>query len=338
MINYEMKNILVIKNLYVSYKTFVGIARAVNNLNLNIKRGESLGLVGETVADAPLQKSTIMKLLPPRTGRIDQGKVFFDGVDLTEKSDKYLQKIRGNKISMVFQNPLTSLNPVFTIGEQISMVFAEHYRVSQREAWKKAGEMLEVVGIPSWRVKEYPHQFSGGMRQRVGIAAALACRPSLLIADEPTTALDVTIQAQFLELLKDLKRQYKTSLIMISHNLGVIADICQSVAVMYAGSIIEYGSKDQVFRHPYHPYTKGLFASLPKIHEKKERLNAMKGVVSDALKLPEGCKFNPRCPCVIEKCKKNIPELTKIEMNHYVACFKKTETGNKEVDRTTARS
>jgi peptide/nickel transport system ATP-binding protein len=328
----KMKNILEIEDLYVSYKTFGGIARAVNGLNLNVQQGESLGLVGETGAGKTTTALSIMKLLPPRTGSIDQGKIFYNGVDLTKKSDDYLQKIRGNKISMIFQNPLTSLNPVFTIGEQISMVFTRHYSLSQKEAWKKAGEMLEVVGIPSRRAEEYPHQFSGGMRQRVGIAASLACRPDLLIADEPTTALDVTIQAQVLELLKELKQKYNTSLIMISHNLGVIAEICQNVAVMYAGCIIEHGSIEEVFRHPLHPYTRGLFASLPDIYDKKERLNAMKGVVSDALNLPEGCKFNPRCPYVMEKCKLNMPKLIKIKPDHYVACFKESKMEVKEID------
>jgi peptide/nickel transport system ATP-binding protein len=331
-----MENILKIEDLYVSYKTFGGVARAVNGLNLNVQQGESLGLVGETGAGKTTTALSILKLLPPRTGRIDQGKIFFNGVDLTKKSDGYLQKIRGNKISMIFQNPLTSLNPVFTIGEQISMVFTRHYRLSQNEAWKKAGEMLEVVGIASRRAEEYPHQFSGGMRQRVGIAASLACRPDLLIADEPTTALDVTIQAQVLELLKELKQKYNTSLIMISHNLGIIAEICQSVAVMYAGSIIEYGSIEQVFRHPMHPYTKGLFSSLPDIYDKKDRLNSMKGVVSDALNLPEGCKFSPRCPCFMEKCKLDIPKSIKIKPDHYVACFQENKLEVKEIDRTIA--
>jgi len=330
----KMENILEIKDLYVSYKTFEGIARVVNGLNLCVQQGESLGLVGETGAGKTAAALSIMKLLPPRTGSINQGQILYRGVDLTKKSDDYLQKIRGNKISMVFQNPSTSLNPVFTIGEQISMVFTRHYSLSQREAWKKAGEMLEVVGIPSRRAEEYPHQFSGGMRQRIGIAASLACRPDLLIADEPTSALDVTIQAQVLELLKELMHKYNTSLIMISHNLGIIAEICQNIAVMYAGSIIEYGSIEQVFRYPSHPYTRGLFASLPDIHDKKDRLNAMQGVISDALNLPEGCKFNPRCPCVMEKCKLNMPKSIKIKPDHYVACFMKNKTEVKEIDRT----
>lgn len=329
-----MENILEINDLNVSYKTFSGVGRAVNHLSINIKDGESLGLVGETGAGKTTTALSIMKLLPPRTGRIDKGQIFYKGVDLTKKSEDYMQTIRGNKIAMIFQNPLTSLNPVFTIGEQIAMSFIRHFKLTKRESWKKVGEMLEIVGIPSSRVEEYPHQFSGGMRQRVGIAASLACNPGLLIADEPTTALDVTIQAQILELIKELKRKYNTSLIMISHNLGVIAGICQNVAVMYAGNIIEYGSREQIFNYPSHPYTKGLFDSLPDIYDKKDRLKAMKGVVSDALNLPEGCKFNPRCPYVMEKCKLKLPELIKINTDHYVACFKKKEMEVKEIEAT----
>ena len=327
-----MENILEIEDLWVSYETFEGVARAVNGLNLIVQQEESLGLVGETGAGKTTIALSIMKLLPPRTGKINQGKIIFKGVDLTKKSDKYLQKIRGDKISMIFQNPLTSLNPVFTIGEQIGMVFTKHFNISQKEAWKRACEMLEVVGIPSRRAEEYPHQFSGGMRQRVGIAASLACRPDLLIADEPTTALDVTIQAQVLELLKELKQKYNTALIMISHNLGIIGELSQNVAVMYAGSIVERGSVAEVFRHPIHPYTKGLFASLPDIYDKKDRLNAMEGIVSNALNLPEGCRFNPRCPCVMEKCKLDIPKLIKIKPAHYVACFQENELKVKEIE------
>jgi len=327
-----MGNLLEIKDLYVSYKTFEGVARAVNGLNLIVQQGESLGLVGETGAGKTTSALSIMKLLPPRTGKINQGEIIFNEVDLTKKFDKYLQKIRGKKISMIFQNPLTSLNPVFTIGEQIGMVFMQHYNLSKKDAWKKAGEMLEVVGIPSRRSEEYPHQFSGGMRQRIGIAASLACRPDLLIADEPTTALDVTIQAQVLELLKELKQKYNTALIMITHNLGIVAELCQNVAVMYAGSILERGSVTQVFRHPMHPYTKGLFASLPDIYDKKDRLNTMKGIVSDALNLPEGCPFNPRCLCVMEKCKLDRPKLIKIKPDHYVACFQKNKLEVKEIE------
>ena len=326
------EKLLEIQDLWVSYKTFEGIAKAINGLSLSIREGEKLGLVGETGAGKTTMALSIMKLLPPRTGNIDKGKIFYKGVDLTKKPEKYLQKIRGKEISMIFQNPLTSLNPVFTIGEQIGMVFMRHFNLSKKEAWKKAGEMLEVVGIPFRRIEEYPHQFSGGMRQRVGIAASLSCNPGLLIADEPTTALDVTIQAQVLELMKELNEKYDTALIMISHNLGVVAELCQDVAVMYAGSIIEYGSIRQVYNNPLHPYTQGLFASLPDIYDRKDRLSAMKGVVSDALNLPEGCKFNPRCPFVMEKCKLNQPKIVKVESDHYVACFRINEMEAKKVE------
>jgi len=329
-----MEKVLEIKDLWVSYKTFEGTVKAVNGLNLSIEQGEHLGLVGETGAGKTTTALSIIKLLPPRTGSIDKGEIFFKGIELTKKPEDFLQKMRGNKISMIFQNPLTSLNPVFTIGEQIGMVFMRHFNLSKGEAWKKAGEMLEIVGIPARRVEEYPHQFSGGMRQRVGIAASLACKPDLLIADEPTTALDVTIQAQVLELIKELKEKYSTALIMISHNLGVIAELCQNVAVMYAGSIIEYGTVERIYKDPQHPYTQGLFASLPDIFDKKDRLTAMKGVVSDALNLSEGCKFNPRCPLVMEKCKSIQPKLVKIKSDHYVACLLKSEMGVKKVEST----
>jgi len=316
-----MENFFEIRDLWVFYKTFDGIARAVNGLNMKLKMQESLGLAGETGAGKTTTALSILKLLPPRISQISQGRILYKGVDLIKKSDNFLEKIRGKNISMIFQNPLTSLNPVFTIGEQISMIFIQHYKLSKKEAWKNAGEMLEIVGIPLRRAEEYPHQFSGGMRQRVGIAAALACKPDLLIADEPTTALDVTIQAQVLELLKELMRKSNTSLIMISHNLGVIAEICQNIAIIYAGSIVEYGSIEQVYKNPLHPYTRGLFASLPNIYDEKERLNAMKGIIADAFNLPKGCKFNPRCPIAIKKCKFNIPNLEKVKSDHYVACF-----------------
>lgn len=329
-----MDKILDIQDLHVSYSTFAGTARAINGLNLTIRKGEKLGLVGETGAGKTTTALSILKLLPPRTGSIDKGKIFFKGTNLIEKSPKYMQKIRGKDISMIFQNPLTSLNPVFTIGEQIAMVFTKHFNISEKKAWKRAGEMLELVGIPSRRKDEYPYQFSGGMRQRVGIAAALASDPSLLIADEPTTALDVTIQAQVLELMKELNVKYDTALVMISHNLGVVGELCRNVAVMYAGNIIEQGSIEQVYNNPQHPYTQGLFESLPDIYDKKDRLTAMKGTVSDALNLPDGCKFHPRCKFALEECKLNQPEIVKTESSHYVACFRVKYMEEKKVEST----
>ena len=322
-----MEKLLEIQDLWVTYDTFEGLVKAVNGLHLTIHKGEKLGLVGETGAGKTTTALSVLKLLPARTGRINKGKILFNGVDLIKQSSHYLLNIRGKEIAMIFQNPLTSLNPVFTIGEQIGMVFTRHYKMSSKQASKKVAEVLEIVGIPGQRREEYPHQFSGGMRQRVGIAAALACKPELLIADEPTTALDVTIQAQILELIKDLNKEINTALLMITHNLGIIAEICQNVAVMYAGEIIEYGSIEKVFTNTLHPYTKGLFDSIPDLFDKKDRLVAMKGVVSDALNLPFGCRFNVRCPYVMEICKKKKPMLLKTEPEHFVACFKVNKMG-----------
>ena len=221
---------------------------------------------------------------------------------------------------MRFQNPLTALNPVFTVGEQIAMVLRKHENMRKREALTRAEELLEMVGIARYRVKDYPNQFSGGMRQRVGIAAALACNPQLLIADEPTTALDVTIQAQILELIKKLQTQYSTSLLMITHNLGIISELCQKVAVMYAGRIIEYGSVKAVFRNPVHPYTRGLIGALPTIHETKESLTAVPGRMADAQNLPSGCPFHPRCEHCTQECKKDVPDISEVASEHFVAC------------------
>ena len=235
--------------------------------------------------------------------------------------EKELEHLRGNKISMIFQNPLTALNPVFTVGEQIAMVLRKHVGMSDREAKKRASELLEMVGIMGNRIKDYPNQFSGGMRQRVGIAAGLACNPELLIADEPTTALDVTIQAQILELMKELQNKYNTSLLMITHNLGIVSELCQKVAVMYAGRIIEYGTVREVFSHPVHPYTIGLLNAIPKLTGERERLHAISGHVADAQNLPVGCAFHPRCEHCANRCSEEMPDMVKINDDHYVACF-----------------
>ena len=318
----EENKLLEIKDLYVEYHTMDGVAKALNGVNLSIDRGEALGLVGETGAGKTTLALSILDLLSTEVGRIPKGEIWFDGINLRDKKNKkMLQKIRGNRISMIFQNPLTSLNPVFTVGEQIAMVYRQHEGLSKKEAWKKAGEMLATVGIDPSRVVEYPHQFSGGMRQRVGIASSLVCKPDLLIADEPTTALDVTIQAQVLELMKNLQSQYRMSLIMITHNLGIVAELCDKVAVMYAGQIIEYGPVEQVFKNPAHPYTVGLIGALPDIKVKKSRLTPVGGIMSDPMHLPEGCKFNPRCTKCTDRCKCEQPQMIEIEEGHYVACF-----------------
>ncbi len=239
-----------------------------------------------------------------------------------------MQYLRGNRVSMIFQNPLTSLNPVFTIGEQIAIVILQHEKISKKEAYKRAGDMLELVGIPRRRLYEYPHQFSGGMRQRVGIAAGLACRPGLLIADEPTTALDVTIQLQVIELIKKLQREYGTSLLMITHNLGIIAELCTRVAVMYGGTIVESGPVKSVFMQPKHPYTVGLIGSLPKLTGPRDRLIAIEGSAANANELPAGCVFHPRCPYCRPECENSIPPLTEFGDGRKVACYQYTKEGS----------
>ncbi|NLY51058.1 MAG: ABC transporter ATP-binding protein [Firmicutes bacterium] len=316
-----MQSVLKIQNLSVEYHTFDGKARAVNNLDLEIGEGESLGLVGETGAGKTTTALSILRLLPRPVGRIVSGSIKIKDRELLTAPEVELRKIRGNKISMIFQNPMTSLNPVYTIGEQIAGVIKQHQRLSDKEALKQAGKMLELVGIPSYRASEYPHQFSGGMRQRVGIAMALACRPELLIADEPTTALDVTIQAQVLALMNELKQKFKMSLIMITHNLGIVAEICDQVAVMYAGSIVEHGSVQAVFSAPMHPYTRGLFGSMPDLESKVERLQPVEGMMPDPLRLPSGCPFHPRCPEATAACAAKKPAPIKLGEDHMVCCL-----------------
>ncbi len=316
-----MQPLLEIKNLSVQYETGTSIAHALNGVTLQIEKGEALGLVGESGAGKTTTALSILNLLQKPAGKIVSGDILFEGKSVLKMSQKELMDLRGNKISMIFQNPLTSLNPVFTIGEQIALVLRKHQGMNNREALKRAGELLEIVGIPAYRVADYPNQFSGGMRQRVGIAAALACNPALLIADEPTTALDVTIQAQILELMKDLQKQFSSSLLMITHNLGIIAEICQKVAVMYAGVIVEYGTIEEVFKKPMHEYTKGLIGAIPKLTGPRERLTAIRGSVANPEKLPSGCKFHPRCDLCTERCKTENPPLIKVNENHYVAGF-----------------
>lgn len=259
--------LLDIRDLTVEFWTELGIKQAINHLNLTIRRGEALGLVGEAGAGKTTTALAILRLLQPKVGRVISGSIIYNGVDMATYSEKQMQNLRGNKISMIFQNPLTSLNPVFTVGEQLALVLRKHQHMKNKEAFEEAGKLMEMVGIRADRIKDFPHQFSGGMRQRIGIAAALACNPELLIADEPTTALDVTIQAQILELIKELEKKFDTSLLMITHNLGIISELCRNVAVMYAGAIIEYGSVKEVFKKPLHPYTKGLLGAIPTLDD-----------------------------------------------------------------------
>lgn len=315
------ENLLHIKDLSIEFRTFDGVVKAINKLNLQLPKGKTLGLVGETGAGKTTTALAIMGLVPNPPGVITSGEIFFEGKDLLKADKKMLQELRGDKIAMIFQNPMTSLNPVYTVGQQIAGVIMEHEKVSKSEAMVKAGEMLEIVGIPKERLGNYPHEFSGGMKQRVCIAMGLACNPSLLIADEPTTALDVTIQAQILDLMKGLKDKYQTSTIFITHALGVVADIADYVAVIYAGSVIEYGDLKSIFTNPSHPYTKGLFGCIPDIEaEESQRLYVIRGAMPDPTKLPEGCKFCKRCDYAKEICSSVEPEDVDLGDGHIVKC------------------
>ena len=310
-----------IKDLKVEFKTERATAYALNGVNLEIKKGESLGLVGEAGAGKTTTALSILNLLAKPAAHIMGGDVLYKGTSVFSMSEKKLRDIRGKEISMIFQNPLTSLNPVFTVGEQIAMVLRTHKNLGKKEAFQEAGKLLETVGIASYRLSDYPHQFSGGMRQRVGIAASLACNPELLIADEPTTALDVTIQAQILELMKDSQDKYSTSLLMITHNLGIISELCQKVAVMYAGRIIEYGTVKEVFKYPAHPYTKGLLGAIPRLDVDSDHLEVIPGNIANVHHLPSGCKFHPRCAFCKKECEQEEPAMNRINDNHYVACY-----------------
>ena len=311
--------ILDICNLNVRYEAEDGIVMAVNGLDMQIERGRAIGLVGETGAGKTTTALAILRLVPDPPGVVECDKLEVNGRDIVGMPIQELEKVRGKDISMIFQDPMSALNPVFTVGDQIAESIHLHEGVSYAEAQQRAIDMLELVGIPGERGSEYPHQFSGGMQQRVVIAIALACHPKLLIADEPTTALDVTIQAQVLDLMKNLRRQYKSSLIMITHDLGIVAEICDEVAVMYAGVIVEKGTLEDVFNRTKHPYTEGLFNSLPNVRDRKAKLNPIKGLIPDPTNLPPGCAFCPRCPYADDNCN-NKPENHKISDTHIVRC------------------
>ena len=314
---------LSIDNLKVDYVTDDGIVHALNGVSLELVQGETLGLVGEAGAGKTTMAKCIMGILPKRTGKIRSGEITFEEKNLLKCSEKELQSIRGAQIAMIFQDPMTSLNPVLTVGEQIAEAVENHERCGKARAMERAEEMLELVGIPAERVHEYPHQFSGGMKQRVVIAIALACNPKMLIADEPTTALDVTIQAQVLEMMQSLKRQLNTSMLLITHDLGVVAQNCDRVAVIYAGEIVEYGTVMDVFKRMKHPYTQGLFSSIPQINADVKRLNSIPGLMLDPTLDVEGCRFCDRCKYATEECRINHPELVEIESGHSVRCFQK---------------
>lgn len=314
--------LIYIKDLQVKYETDEEIVNAVNGISLDLNKGENLGLVGETGAGKTTTALSILRLLPKDIGKITNGEIIFDGRDILKLTESEMRGIRGSKISMIFQDPMTSLNPVLTVGEQIAEVLEIHNtnKKSKEQIQKRVEEMLELVGIPAQRKNEYPHQFSGGMKQRVVIAMALACDPELLIADEPTTALDVTIQAQVLDMMDELKQKLNTSMILITHDLGVVAQTCDKVAIMYAGEIIEAGTAEDIYESKnHHPYTVGLFESIPNLTEETDRLSPINGLMPDPTDLPKGCKFHPRCPKCMDKCKIEEPPV-KDENGHKIRC------------------
>ncbi len=312
---------LSVKDLTVEYTSDGQVIHAVNGVSFDLLRGQTLGLVGETGAGKTTVAKSILHILPDPPARIKSGEILFEGRDILRLSEADARKIRGRRISMVFQDPMTALNPVMRVGDQIAEVVAAHNNLSKREAERRALEMLEMVGISGDRYREYPHQFSGGMKQRVVIAIALACSPDLLLADEPTTALDVTIQAQVLELIGELKEKQNTSMILITHDLGVVAETCDQVAVMYAGEIIEYGSLEDIFDSPAHPYTLGLFGALPDLESKVKRLHPILGMPPDPSALPAGCAFAPRCPKATEACEKGPVAMKDIGSGHLCRCL-----------------
>ena len=314
--------VLDLKDLVVHYETEDADVHAVNGISIQIGKRRTLGLVGETGAGKTTTARAILNLVPNPPGVIKSGEIYLDGEDVLKMSASELEKMRGNDVAMIFQDPMTALNPVMTVGDQIGESIQLHQHVSKKEAFEKAKEMLKMVGIAESRAYDYPHQFSGGMKQRVVIAIALACSPKLLIADEPTTALDVTIQAQVLELMKELIRDKDMSMMLITHDLGVVAEVCEDVAVMYAGRIVEQGTADDVFNFTRHPYTEGLFDSLPNLKQRGEELVPIRGLMPDPSDLPAGCAFAPRCPYATERCTQSVPELRAADGSaaHKVAC------------------
>ena len=321
---------LEMRGLVVEYRTEDETVQAVNDINLWIEKGKSLGLVGETGAGKTTTALSILNLLPETTGYIVDGTITLDGEAIIKKdkagrsvpamADSDMQKIRGDKVAMIFQDPMTALNPIFTVGDQIAESVMLHQKLKRKDAEKKAEEMLELVVIPASRKDDYPHQFSGGMKQRVVIAMALACNPALLIADEPTTALDVTVQAQVLEMIKELRDKFGTSVLMITHDLGIIAEMCDEVSVMYAGSIVEHGTLEDIFDNTRHPYTQGLFNSLPNIKDRTARLKPIRGLMPDPANLPMGCAFADRCDYATERCRGEKPRKQWLTDSHFVQC------------------
>ena len=323
----QQTHLLNVENLQTYFYTFEGVAKAVNDVTFSIGKGEVLGIVGESGCGKSVTAQTVMRLIPEPPGKIVGGKIMFDGIDLVNLSMEQMRSIRGNRIAMIFQEPMTSLNPVFTIGDQISEMFVLHQQKSKSEAMGLAANMLAKVQIPApeKRIHDYPHQLSGGMRQRAMIAMALSCNPEILIADEPTTALDVTVQAQILDLMLQLRQDFDTAIMMITHDLGVIAEIATRVAVMYAGKVVEAADTIPLFEDPLHPYTRGLLKSIPMLGGRKagerNRLSEIKGMVPGLLSLPQGCKFHPRCGDVMPVCREKDPELIQQEDGRGVRCW-----------------
>lgn len=317
------KKLLEIKNLFVQYNTDDAVVHALNGINLTVDKGEVVGLVGETGAGKSTLALSILKLLPDKVGQITSGSICYDNIDIIAAGKREMQKLRGARISMIFQDPMSTLNPIISVGDQIQEVLDLHYPdMSKEEKARRVDEILGLVGIQASRKNDFPHQFSGGMKQRIGIAMALIAEPELLIADEPTTALDVTIQAQILHLMKDLKRKYNSAMILITHDLGVVAGFCENVAVVYAGEIIESGRVEDVFsREKNHPYTEGLFNSIPHLDSAARRLVPIDGFMADPTNLPQGCKFADRCPYCMEKCQATVPP-DYVKGSHHIKCFR----------------
>ena len=314
--------LLDIKDLIINFSVYKSVVKALQGVSLTMHKGETLGIVGESGCGKSVTASSILQLIPCPPGKIVSGEIWFEGKNILAQSENEMRNIRGKTISMIFQDPMTALNPVFTVGDQIVTVIRFHQQVGKKEARARAVDMLSLVGLsdPAATLKKYPREMSGGMSQRVMIAMALSCRPSLLIADEPTTALDVTVQAQILDLMKSLKKEIDTSILLITHDLGVIAKMCENVAVMYAGRIVEYGSLRHIFKNPGHPYTQGLLSSTLKLGEKKDRLEIIEGNVPNLSQLPPGCLFNPRCAQTKSICRHEIPNTVEIEKGHVVTC------------------
>ncbi len=325
--NTDKKGCLSVQDLVVEYRSGGETVQAVNHISFDLPGGRSLGLVGETGAGKTTTAKSIMRILPDHATQKVCGVIEYDGTDILKISEAEMQKIRGGKISMIFQDPMTALNPVKTVGDQIAEGLMVHQGLDKSGARAKAIEMLQTVGISEDRVDEYPHQFSGGMKQRVVIAIALACNPELIIADEPTTALDVTIQAQVLELIKKLQEQRGTSMILITHDLGVVGQVCDDVAIVYAGEIVEKGTLEEIYDHPMHPYTEGLFGAIPELTRDTHRLSPVPGLPPDPTALPTGCYFAPRCPYATDLCTEKHFDLEKVGGSHYVRCRKKEQEG-----------